>query len=166
MRHGDGVALHGIVPVAHPLLHFRVGFAAFRRHRPLRRQPLRIEHGVGGLHLGQRRTFPDAVADLAQAIVERVVFRRKFQGAAHQFHRGPRPAKRTCDEGQRATVAAIARQQLGEDITGMHSLPAAEIVQRNVLRALQPAFSVPRRLAMADVVDHGRRHRTIGLFLR
>ena len=38
-------------------------------------------------------------------------------------------------------------------------LPAAEIVERNVLRALQPAFRVPRRLAMANVVDHGRGHR-------
>jgi len=37
----------------------------------------------------------------------------------------------------------------------MRGLPAAEIVQRNVLRALQPAFRIPRRLAMADVVDTG-----------
>ena len=42
----------------------------------------------------------------------------------------------------------------------MGRLPAAEIVERNVLRALQPAFRIPRRLAMADVVDHGRGHRT------
>jgi hypothetical protein len=47
----------------------------------------------------------------------------------------------------------------------MGRLLAAEIVQRNVLRALQPAFRVPRRLAMADVIDHGRWHRTVRLFL-
>ncbi len=47
----------------------------------------------------------------------------------------------------------------------MGRLPAAEIVQRNVLRTLQPAFRIPRRLAMADVVDHGRGHRTFGYSL-
>ena len=38
-------------------------------------------------------------------------------------------------------------------------LATAEIVERNVLRALQPACRVPRRLAMANVVDDGRGHR-------
>src|SRR5450755_1754382 len=53
-------------------------------------------------------------------------------------------------------AAAVAREQIGEDDTGGGGLPASEIVERNVLRALQPAFRVPRGFAMADVVD--RRH--------
>src|SRR5450631_2865640 len=50
-------------------------------------------------------------------------------------------------------AAAVAHEQIGEDDTGGGGLPAAEIVERNVLRALQPAFRVPRGFAMADVVD-------------
>src|SRR5438034_935919 len=83
--------------------------------------------------------------------------------------RAPPSAPAPCRHGprrrHRGLVAAIARQQLGEDTAGMGGLLAAEIVERNVLRALQPAFRIPRRLAMADVVDHGRRHRAIRLFL-
>ena len=47
----------------------------------------------------------------------------------------------------------------------MGRLPAAEIVERNVLHALQPSFRVPRCLAVADVIDDGRGHRTISYSL-
>ena len=57
--------------------------------------------------------------------------------------------------GQVGPVAAVAREETGEHVAGMRRLPAAEFVERNVQRALQPAFSVPRGLAVADVVDDG-----------
>ena len=44
----------------------------------------------------------------------------------------------------------------------LRRLPAPEIVQGNVAGALQPAFRVPRGLAMADIIDRGRRHRSCG----
>jgi len=55
-------------------------------------------------------------------------------------------------------VLAVARQQACQDAAGLRRLLASEIVQRNVAGSLQPSFRVPRRLAMADVVDRGARH--------
>ena len=50
-------------------------------------------------------------------------------------------------------VAPVAREQIGEDAAGVGGLLAAEIVERNVLRALQPAVRIPFGFAVANVVD-------------
>ena len=75
----DGVGPQRIVPVAHPKLHRGIGLAARRRQRPFFGQAAGIDIGIGGLHLRQRQAFPVAVADLAQAVVERIIVRRQFR---------------------------------------------------------------------------------------
>ena len=61
--------------------------------------------------------------------------------------------------GSDCLVAPVALEEIGEDMAGMGRLRATAIVQRNVLRSLQPAFGIPCRLAMANVIDCRRRHR-------
>ena len=99
-----------------------------------------------------------AVSDLAQPVVDRVLIRRQFQTAAHQFHGRAGADQGAGDEVERGLAAAVAREQIGEDDAGLGGLPAAEIVERNILRALQPAQRVPLGFAVANVVD--RRHGT------
>ena len=77
---------------------------------------------------------------------------------------GPNPWSRARDRAgwrqrQRCLVAPVALEEIGEDMAGMVRLRATEISQRNVQCSLQPAFRVPRGLAMAHVVDCRRRHR-------
>ena len=105
------------------------------------------------------------VPDLAQPIVDSVIIRRQFQRLTHQLHRQPGAAERTCDKRQRRLSAPVAREQIGEDAAGADGLLAAEIVERSILRALQPAFRVPFGFAVANVVDCRRRHRTLGYSL-
>jgi len=100
-----------------------------------------------------------SVADFAQPWVERVSVRRQIQFAAHQFHGGAGADQGTGDEIQRRPIASVVCKQIEQDVTGRGGLATAEIVERNVLRALQPACRVPRRLTMANVVDDGRGHR-------
>jgi hypothetical protein len=48
---------------------------------------------------------------------------------------------------------AVVRQQTLEDVTGSNRLGAAKRVERDVLRSLETPFRIPRRLAVADVID-------------
>src|SRR5712691_10477017 len=93
------------------------------------------------------------VTDLAQPVIDGVIIRRQPQGAAHQLHRQPCAREWTCDECQGLLAARLAREQIGEDGAGVGRLLASQIVQRSILRALQPAFRVPLGFAMANVVD-------------
>lgn len=48
---------------------------------------------------------------------------------------------------------AIARQQATEYFAGGNRLLPAERVQRDILRSLETPFRIPRRLAVADVIN-------------
>ena len=48
---------------------------------------------------------------------------------------------------------AIARQQFFQDLTRGNGLLAAKRVERNIPRSLETPFGIPRRLAVADVID-------------
>jgi hypothetical protein len=48
---------------------------------------------------------------------------------------------------------AVTCQQALEDIAGGNSLGAAKRVERDVFRSLETPFRIPRRLAVADVID-------------
>src|ERR1700730_6598122 len=165
MGHRDGVRRQLTVPVADPGLHRGIALAARRRHGPLVTLACRENIGVRRLHLRQRRAFPIAVSDLAQPIVDGGIAGRQFYGARHHFHLRTAAAERACDECQRRPPAPIAGEQIGQNAAGGGRLLAAEIVERNVLRALQAALRVPLGFAMADVVDRRRGHGSLGLFL-
>ena len=90
-----------------------------RRRSICRRRARRRSRRHAACISGQRQTFPLAVTDLAQAVVDGVVGRRQIQRAAHQFHGRPRAAERACDERQADAGAAVARQQAAEDFAGM-----------------------------------------------
>ncbi len=94
-----------------------------------------------------------AVADFAQAIVERVTAGRQLQFGAHQVHGMARTLQRACDEGEARGGLAVAHKQAGENTAGMRALPSPEFVERRVDAALQAAFDVPVGLAVADVID-------------
>lgn len=48
---------------------------------------------------------------------------------------------------------AVAREQRPEDFAGGDRLATAERVERDILRSLETPFRVPRRLAVANVID-------------
>jgi hypothetical protein len=48
---------------------------------------------------------------------------------------------------------AIARQQAAEYFAGSNRLLAAKRVERDILRSLETPFRIPRRLAVADVIN-------------
>ena len=48
---------------------------------------------------------------------------------------------------------AVAREQRPENFTGGDRLLAAERVKRDILRSLETPFRIPRRLAVANVID-------------
>ena len=48
---------------------------------------------------------------------------------------------------------AIVRQQALEDFAGGNGLGTAKRVERDVFRSLETPFRIPRRLAVADVID-------------
>ena len=75
----DRVGRQLAIPVGHPGLHRDIGLAARRGHRPFFGLAPGEQIGVFRLHLGQRRSLPFAIADLAQAIVDRVAGQRKLQ---------------------------------------------------------------------------------------
>src|SRR5262252_4829613 len=79
MCHGDGFGVDLGVPLGHALLDLEIALAAWRRHRPLLGLTLGKQFGVGSLHLGKRRTFPAAVPNLTQPVVDSIVIRRQFQ---------------------------------------------------------------------------------------
>src|SRR5260370_39231988 len=78
---------------------------------------------------------------------------RQPQGSTHQLHGRRCAAERTCDIGERLFAGPLAREQIGKNAAGVDGLLASEIIERSILRALQPPFRVPRGLAVADVVD-------------
>ena len=106
-----------------------------------------------GLHLRKRRAFPFPITDFAQAIVDGVCLQRKSQDAAHQFHRLTGAPERTGDKANRRRVRPSRAEQISEDMAGMNRLLAAELIERNVLCALEPALRVPLGLAVTNVID-------------
>src|SRR6185312_3992805 len=53
----------------------------------------------------------------------------------------------------RGLVAAVLHEQLGEDRAGTDGLSAPKLVERNVLRPLQPACRIPLGLAVSNVIE-------------
>src|ERR1700719_2172048 len=155
----DRVARQAPIPVRYPGLHLHVTLAARRRHGPLLDLAPREQIGVLRLHLSQRRAFPLAVGDFTQAIVDGVGGKRELQGAAHQFHALPGATKRACNKRDRGRALPVAQKEFGEDAAGVDRLPAAEVVERDVLHALEPALRIPLCLAVTDVIDSRRGHR-------
>src|SRR3954451_21599823 len=139
MSDGDGVATQTVVPVAHPLFEHSIGFAPWRTHRPFVEQAPCVKIGIGGLTLRQRSALPLAVCDLSQAMAELIISRRQFEFATDELHGRTRTPQGTGDERKRGLVEAVTRQQTGENMSRLHRLLAAEIVQWNVLHTLQPA---------------------------
>ena len=67
--------------------------------------------------------------------------------------------------GSDASSRLVALEQVGQNAAGMRGLLAAEIVERNILRALQPAFRIPLGFAVANVIDRGHGLEIFRLFL-
>jgi hypothetical protein len=98
-----------------------------------------------------------------QPVIDGVLAGRQFQHAAHQFHGRTGPAERTRHERQRRFAAPVALKQAGQDRTGGRGLLAAEIVERNILRALETALRIPLSFTVANIVDGRRGHRAAAI---
>ena len=145
---------YNVMGVAKAALEASVRYlAAGCRDNPFVGKAFCIDFGVAFFRLLHRQALPFAVGDFAQAVVNRILLRRQFQRAAHDFHRLTRPTKRTGDKAQRRGLAPIAREQPCENCGGIGCLLATAIVQRNVDRALQLAQNIPFRLTVADKVE-------------
>ena len=79
MGHGDGVDPKLTVPVAHPALDLDIAFAARRRHRPFLGLALGKQSGSASCISASVDALPCAIADLAQAGVDRIVAGRQYR---------------------------------------------------------------------------------------
>ena len=149
--------VNSTVPIAHPCLHVDIALAARRRHRPFSALASGKQLGVQRLHLRQRRALPMTVADFAQPIVDGVFIaaadRRTPRTSSIVDRARPSGLATNCSDASSRRRAQTDRPEWPR----LRGLLAAEIVERNILRALQPAFRIPLGFAVANVVDRRAR---------
>ena len=127
LRHGRRDALQG---AAHPVGH-RCRRLAVRRH------PARVGFGVPLADLRVGQAFPDAAGPFPQVLVQGDIQARE----AGERGRG---LSRTAQVGGEDQV----RAQRGQQPRGALSLRLADLVQRDIALALEPAFGIPHRLTV------------------
>ncbi len=137
-RHQHGVALAAgrhIVP--------RIGIARGDAHR------------IAATQVRPGRAFPAAERDLLQPIVAAEAVGRQAEFGAQDRHGLRGAPQRARDIAERMRIAA----QPLDDAGGLRRLLAPEIVQRDVVAALQPTGEVPVGLAVPDQEDAALAHR-------
>ena len=160
----DGVDGKLVVPVAHPRLHRGVALAARRRDGPF------VGLAPGETVRGRAPASPSASNLPIRRRRSRAAGRRSHSRAAAgsacrapaPWSRAPAPSGLATNGSESLSRPSRANRPARTPPT-CGRLPAAEIVQRDVLRALQPADRVPLGLAVADVVEGRPGHGLLGL---
>ena len=61
--------------------------------------------------------------------------------------------------------AAVAREQVAQDVGALRRLRAAAIIERDVVPALQPALDVPVGQPVPNVIEHGAYHQSFATLM-
>ena len=160
MGGNNGVVYQRRVPSSDACRDLAIAFTARRRKIPFVALALRQDAGACFFDLRQRQTFPVAIGDFDQPIVDGVAEWLKPQRGADHFHGFARPLERTRHIIELFRPFAIAHKQRLEQSATFCGLPPPMRIEHCVTTALQASLNIEVGLAVSDVIEdrHTRFH--------
>src|SRR5262249_13158600 len=163
VRGDHRVPVDRLVPVAYSNSHLRVAFAARRREPPLVGFTLRNDMFVPRHDYPIGQAFPYPESDYRNLRFDRTTRGPKPERRAHDLHRLARSHERTRYVVEAFRRAAVAAEQVLQDLGAADCLRTAFRVELDVVPTLQPLLHVPIGKAVANVIDDGPWHAFIRL---
>ena len=153
MRSNDGVARQTSVPAGDTVCELVIAFAAWRREIPFIALALRQNTSTLFFNLRQCQTFPFAIGNFDQSVVDFVSEWLKTKRCAQNFHGFARSLERARYIREVLWPALFARKQVVQHRSAFGGLLAPVRIQHRVTPTLQATLNVEVGFAMTDVIE-------------